>query len=99
MAAALRLHAPDIAPPLREKRFHGRRRWRFDFAWPSALLAVEVDGGQWAARGGRHNTDGDREKLNEAAALGWRVMRFSPQQIERDPVGCVGLIRRALEAE
>jgi very-short-patch-repair endonuclease len=30
--------------------------------------------------------------------IGYRVLRFSPQQIERDPVGCVALIRRCLEA-
>jgi very-short-patch-repair endonuclease len=72
------------------------RRWRFDAAWPAALLAAECDGGQWAAGGGRHNTDADREKLNAAAALGWRVLRFSASMITDNPVGCVDAVRKAL---
>lgn len=97
LAAALRLHGKDLPAPIRELKFAlPDRKWRFDFAWPAAALAVEVDGGQWKAGGGRHNTDADRDKLNRAAVLGWRIVRFSPQQIERDPLGCVELIRRCL---
>ncbi len=75
-----------IDPQLRtgcelEYRFHPTRRWRFDLAWPARRLAVEVDGGQWMAGGGRHNTDADREKLNAAAIAGWRVLRYSPRQL------------------
>ena len=65
------------AQPEQQYRFHPTRRWRFDYAFPSVKLAVEVDGGQWSPRGGRHNTDGDREKLNAAAVLGWRILRYS----------------------
>ena len=71
--------------------------WRFDFCWLAPhKLAVECDGGQWAPHGGRHNTDGDRTKLNQAAALGWRVMRFSGQMLRDDPAGIVEMVRRAL---
>ena len=83
--------------PMAEYRFHPERRWRFDFAFPAQRLAVEFDGGQWVIAGGRHNRDGDREKLNTAAAMGWRVLRFSNQQWERDPYGCVAQVLRALE--
>jgi very-short-patch-repair endonuclease len=59
---------------VREYRFHPDRLWRFDFAFPGQRVAVEIDGR------GRHQTvDGvrkDCEKLNEAARLGWRVLRF-----------------------
>jgi very-short-patch-repair endonuclease len=99
-AAALRIHQRTgyaLPEPVRELVFAPPRRWRFDFAWPDALVAVEIDGGQWKAGGGRHNTDADRDKLNHAAAIGWRVVRFSPQQVERDPDGCVALLRRALD--
>jgi hypothetical protein len=98
LVAALRAHGPDLPAPAREERFHDTRRWRFDLAFVGALVAVECDGGQFVAGGGRHNTDADREKLNHAAALGWRVLRFSPQQIAADPAGCVALVRQALEA-
>jgi hypothetical protein len=61
-------------PPVREHRFHAERRWRFDFAWPSIKLAVEIEGR------GRHQTvvgfRNDCEKYNEALRMGWRVLRF-----------------------
>jgi very-short-patch-repair endonuclease len=90
---------PDIPEPTKEHRFHQVRKWRFDYAWitPSHRVAVEIDGGQWVAGGGRHNRDSDREKLNHAAADGWRVLRFSTQQIEREPDACIELLRRALQ--
>ena len=96
-ALALRALAPQLTP-VAEMRFHPTRKWRFDYAFPSRRLAVEIDGGQYAPRGGRHATDADREKLNHAAALGWRVLRFSPQQIAADPAACVALVETALDA-
>ena len=86
-----------LQSPVAEYQFAPPRRWRFDFAFPAQRLAVEFDGGQWVIAGGRHNRDGDREKLNTAAAMGWRVLRFSNQQWERDPYGCVAQVLRALE--
>jgi hypothetical protein len=76
------------------------RRWRFDFAWPALKVAVECDGGQHSSYGGgRHNTDADREKLNAAAAMGWRVLRFSRTQLEDEPEQCIGVVLLALEYE
>lgn len=93
----LELLAPELLPDsCREYVFHPSRKWRFDLAFPAALLAIEIDGGQWLAGGGRHNRDSDREKLNQAAAQGWRVLRFSGAMIRRDPAGCIELTREAL---
>ena len=89
----------DLSAPVPEYRFHPVRKWRFDFAWPSHQVALEVDGGQWQAGGGRHNQDADREKLNTAAALGWRVLRFSPTALATDPAGCIALTAAALTLE
>lgn len=57
----------------REFVFHEERKWRFDFAFPSVKLAVEVDGSghQRFARATQ-----DYEKGNEAVLLGWRVLHF-----------------------
>jgi very-short-patch-repair endonuclease len=63
---------------VREHRFDPSRRWRFDFAWPAHMLAVEIEGGVWS--GGRHTRGagfvGDCEKYNTATLAGWRVLRF-----------------------
>jgi hypothetical protein len=37
----------------------------------------------------------DCEKINEAQILGWRVFRFSPQQMESGEMS--GFLERALE--
>ena len=62
---------------IREHSFHWVRRWRFDYACPAQMIAVEIEGGVWT--GGRHTRGkgflGDMEKYNEATAMGWRVFR------------------------
>jgi very-short-patch-repair endonuclease len=88
----------DGAPiPEQEYQFHPERKWRFDFAWPAQLIAVEIDGGQWMRLrgGGRHNRDVDREKLNAAAVLGWRILRYSGSMLD-DPTAVVNEVLAAL---
>ncbi len=69
---------------VREHRFHPERRWRFDFALPAFCIAIEVEGGVWTR--GRHvrgrGFAADAEKYNEAAILGWRVLRVTPEMVE-----------------
>ena len=64
---------------VKEYKFHPTRKWRFDYAFPCLMIAVEVDGGIWT--GGRHiNPAGyinDMEKLNTAASMGWLVLRIT----------------------
>lgn len=100
LAFHLRALAPDFPEAQREYRFHPTRRWRFDWAFPlpggAGGVAIEVDGGQFAPGGGRHNRDSDRWKMSEAAARGWLVLRFSGQMLEADPARCVELVRSAL---
>lgn len=80
-----RLNRTSIPSPEREYRFHHTRRWRFDFAWPSERVAVEIEGGIWAK--GRHSRGSgmvaDMDKYNEAARLGWRVLRFTDKHLVR----------------
>ena len=45
---ALHIRANELPEPEREYRFAPPRRWRFDFAWPAAMLALEVEGGVWS---------------------------------------------------
>ena len=73
-----------------EYQFCESRRWRADFAIPEHKLLIEVDGGNRMAKIvngravaiGRHTQDADMEKLNEAAILGWRILRFSPAMVK-----------------
>ena len=73
----------DFPEPVREHKFHPTRKWRFDFAYPDWLVAVEVEGGGWVQ--GRHNRgagfEKDREKYAEALIRGWRVLSVTPKMI------------------
>jgi len=74
---ALQVRALKLLIPEREYRFC-ERRWRFDFAWPQAKVAVEIEGGVWT-NGGHSRGAGyvkNLEKYNAAALLGWRLFRF-----------------------
>lgn len=54
------------------------RRWRVDFAWPGAMVAVEVHGAVHRIRE-RHHADAEKELWLVAA--GWRVLRVTPRQV------------------
>lgn len=94
---AWRALAEQMSEPAYEEEyeFHPVRGWAFDFAWPEHQVAVEIDGGQWAPHGGRHSRDSDREKLNAAAVLGWRVLRYSGTMLH-DPTAVINQVLSAL---
>jgi hypothetical protein len=76
-----------LPEPEREYRFHPTRRWRADLAYPDAKppMLIEIEGGSWI--NGRHNRakgfQADLCKYNAAVGLGWRVLRYTPQQVKR----------------
>jgi hypothetical protein len=106
------LRAAKLPMPKPEWRFHSTRKWRMDYAWPAfdwnptgeiepvecGGLALEVEGAVWIQ--GRHTRGSgfvkDMEKYNEAAALGWRILRVQPKQLCAPAT--MDLIRRALDA-
>ncbi len=70
-----------VPEPAREWEFaRPERNWAFDYAWPEARLALEVQGGIFTF--GRHTTgEGfarDMEKWNAAVQLGWFVIFCIP---------------------
>lgn len=68
----------------REYLFARPRRWRFDFAWPAVLVAVEVEGVVHDGKGRHQMAAGyaaDCEKYNSATLAGWRVLRGTPKMI------------------
>lgn len=80
---ALQVRAIKLPKPVREYRFHEKRRFRFDFAWPELKIAVEVDGGTFSGgrhvRGLGHRTDAI--KFNLAACSGWSVLRGDKKMV------------------
>ena len=84
---ALQLRAARI-PFEREYQFAPPRKWKFDFLLP-AKLAVEIEGGSYS--GGRHTRGSgfvaDMAKYNAAIFLGYRLLRYTPDQIKAgDPI-------------
>ena len=83
-AFSLHCHAEHLTPET-EYIFHPTRRWRFDFAFPNAKVAIEIEGGTWAA--GRHSRgagmEADMEKYNAATLMGWRVLRYTTAMVLR----------------
>ena len=79
----LHLRAAKVPPPEKEHRFHPKRRWRLDYAWPAERVAVEVHGGVHVQ--GRHTRGvgfvNDREKANQAQLMGWTYLEVCPEQI------------------
>ena len=72
-----------LPEPVGEYRFHATRRWRFDFAWPAHMVAVEIEG--ISPDGGRHQRLpgflADCEKQEAALLAGWLVYRVPGQWI------------------
>lgn len=79
----LLIMAEGLPRPEREWPFMPGRKFRFDFAWPSIRVAVEVQGGTWA--GGSHvrgqQYENDCVKLCEAIKHGWRVLWFTTDMV------------------
>jgi very-short-patch-repair endonuclease len=93
-AALLREHG--LPEPVAEFRFHPDRKWRADFCWEAQRLILECDGGIYT--GGRHargaGMEADFEKANEAACLGYRILRVVPRKL--CTMATVDVVRRAL---
>ena len=68
-----------------EYKFHPTRRWRFDYAIPEMKVAVEYEG--ILSSKARHTSvtgfTNDCEKYNQAALLGWKVLRYTALNIHQ----------------
>jgi len=93
---ALSYFGKDLPTPVCEFRFNRPAKHRADFAWMEAWLLVECDGGTHKQGGGRHGGDADRVKLNFAAILGYRVLRFSTDMLQSNPETCIQVVSKAL---
>lgn len=86
-----------LPEPEFEYRFHPKRKWRLDIAWPGKKVCVEVQGGIFIR--GRHTRGAallkEWEKLNTLAEMGWRVLYCQPKDI--CTIDMVEQIRRCLK--
>jgi hypothetical protein len=103
-----RLNAEGLPEATPEHRFWQGRRFRFDYAWVDKKIALEVEGGLYGngkncprckrpSAMGHTSVTGirrDMEKYNEAAALGWRLIRVEPSKLESTET--IELLKRLL---
>jgi very-short-patch-repair endonuclease len=68
--------------------------YRIDLAFPSAKVAVEVDGWAWLVEAERFRND--RRKGNALVGAGWDLLRFTWHDLAQEPARVVAEIRRAL---
>ena len=91
---AYHIKVAGLQDPEREYKFHSQRKWRFDFAWPSLMIAAEIEGitsfgknKDGSMKLGRHQSakgyELDCEKYNAAALAGWSVFRFTQKQVRQ----------------
>lgn len=85
----LLLEAHGLPLPAREFPFAADRKYRADYCWPAARIIVEREGGLWA-RGRAQAAHArplailrDMEKGNLAQVLGYKYLRYTPEQLER----------------
>jgi hypothetical protein len=58
LSLELQCRAVKLPEPVREFYFAKPRRWRFDFAWPEQLIALEVEGVVYPTKRGEHRLGG-----------------------------------------
>lgn len=83
--------------PVREYQFTPTRKFKFDFAWPDKMLAVEVEGGTRFGLSRHSQGDGferDCVKYNLAALEGWKVFRFTTRMVHSGEA--INAVRAAL---
>jgi very-short-patch-repair endonuclease len=93
--------AVRVRYPMAQREYAGAvpgRRYRLDIALVEQRLAIEVDGWEWH---GKHKGDfsRDRERQNQLILNGWRVLRFTAGQINRDLQDVMNTIRKAIETK
>ena len=71
-------------PVVKEYKFHPKRKWRFDFAVPEIKIAIEIEGAIFSKSRLGHSSGigikNDMEKYNAAQLMGWKVLRYMPEQ-------------------
>lgn len=86
------------------KKGEKRRRWAFDFAFPTHKVAIECEGGIYLrgrggwAKGHAHpkRLEEDMVKYNTAAIQGWKVLRFGTKLVCENEEYVLRTVKEAL---
>ena len=70
--------------------------YEVDLLWRAARLVIETDG--WAFHGHRAAFERDRVRDQALVAAGYRVIRITWRQLEREPLAVLARIAQALQA-
>jgi Protein of unknown function (DUF559) len=93
--ARLLFHNAGLPPPILQQHFRlCGLDMRVDFAWPEAKVVVEIDGRRWHIDSDAFQLD--RTRQNALVQAGWRVLRFTVEDIRLRPDYVVAEVRRAL---
>lgn len=89
---SLQMKSLGLPAPKPHFKFHSKRKWSVDFAWPDFKIIVEIEGGIWSRwKSGQYSGTGhshplgilrDMEKYNAAGFLGYRVFRFAGDEVK-----------------
>lgn len=71
--------------------------YRLDFAFPRLELGIELDGHTYHSD--REAFNNDRRRQREIEALGWRIIRFSGDELRHDIAACVQEAARFLDIQ
>ena len=65
--------------------FDSKRKFEIDLAVPDQRCGIEIQGGVWNSKTGAHGSPikilRDMEKSNLLVLSGWRVLRYTPSQV------------------
>lgn len=92
-------HGPGRQLPPYEYQWEVRiagRTYYIDFAYPSVMIAIEVDG--YETRIAREALLRQTKRQNAIVLAGWQVLRFTWEQVVFDPSGVAAQITAALGA-
>ena len=71
-------------------RIHGiPKHYKIDLAFPDRRIAVEIDGRSHRTSLGRQR---DERKDNALAEMGWKVVRFTNDQVMADPTAIAAIL-------
>jgi len=86
------IRAAQLPAPIVNGSFHG---FEVDLRWPAQRLAIEIDGARFHDH--RIAFERDRRRDQILVASGYRVMRVTWRQLEREPLAVIARIAAALQ--